>query len=942
MIRLPPFLRPPFRPAPRSPIDKLIPLVRRVLSVLIAAVALSLAVQVQAAPRKKVVAPPPTPPVMRLGDAVTPLAYEAELTIVPTSERFGGHVVVHADLAKPTDFFWMNATRLDIRSASVVAGNKSFVAKTVPGGHDFVGLKFAATLPAGRIVITIDYDGAIERVDTSGIFKQQDGDQWYAFTQFEDTDARRAFPSFDEPGWKTPWQLSLVVPAADVAVANMPATGEEPVVAAVEPPAKKGAPAPAPALPMKRVRFAPTPPLPSYLIAFAVGPFDIVDGGRAGKKGTPLRYIVPKGRAGEVQWAKEATPKILDTLEDYFGEPYPFPKLDSVAIPITVGFGAMENVGLITYQMSLMVARPEQESERFRRNWASVAAHEMAHQWFGDFVTMAWWNDTWLNESFATWMSEKVVERAFPAWQTKLSADERREQAIRVDRLATTRAVRQPINTPDDLSNAFDTITYQKGASVLVMIENAIGEERFRNGVRRYLSEHAQGSARAEDFYSAMAAEAGPENAAVIAGMKNFIEQPGVPRLAVALDCGTDGKSPPKLVLNQSRYVPSRPVGDAAFNQRWTFPACFQFGRGGDFSEFCTVVQDARSVVPLPAGESCPAWVLPNRGGSGYFVSTLPPELDQQLVHTPLLPSEAIPALDDAGILVGSGEWPADLALEFAARFANNRQSSVIDAATRLAGKVRPSWLDEASDRDGYARYVQKYFAPRARLLGWTPRSTDHDGDQVLREVLLPYVADVGQDAALQREAAKLARDWLGSRQPLPPGARPVLVSAARAAQGSAGRELLDAAFDALGRSSGGDHQTLVAMLGSFRDPVLAEASYDALFGDRSDARDGLGAMQSGARDDELAAVQAVHYLHGHFDAILKRLPEHAGGSLPRIGARICDANAKAEYDATFADRAQKSPGGARTYAQANEEIGICLAARQLQRATLKAYVAKQ
>ncbi len=914
----------------------------RVLRLLVAMVALSLMVQVQAAPRKKAPPPPPTPPVMRLGDAVTPLAYEAELTIVPTSDRFGGRIVVHADLAKATDFFWMNATRLDIRSAAVVAGTKSFVAKTVAGGHDFVGLRFASPLPAGRIVITIDYDGAIDRLDTSGIFKQQDGDQWYAFTQFEDTDARRAFPSFDEPGWKTPWHLSLVVPANDVAVANMPSTGEEPVVAAPEPPAKKGAPPPAPTMPMKRVRFAPTPPLPSYLIAFAVGPFDIVDGGRAGKKGTPLRYIVPKGRAGDVQWTRDATPKILETLEDYFGQPYPFPKLDSVAIPITVGFGAMENVGLITYQMSLMVARPDQESERFRRGWAGVAAHEMAHQWFGDLVTMAWWNDTWLNESFATWMSAKVVERAFPVWQTKLSADARRDEAIQVDRLATTRAVRQPINTPDDLSNAFDTITYQKGASVLVMVETAIGEERFRNGVRRYLSEHAQGSARAEDFFAAMATEAGPENAVVIAGMKNFIEQPGVPRLAVALDCGLDGKSPPKLVVNQSRYVPSRPIGDPAFNQRWTFPACFQFGRGGDFSEFCTIIQDARSVVQLPSGESCPAWVLPNRGGSGYFVSALAPELDQQLIRTPLLPSEAIPALDDAGILVGSGEWPADLALEFAARFANNRQSTVIEAATRLAGKVRPSWLDEAADREGYARYVQKNFAPRARLLGWTARSTDRDGDQILRDVLVPYVADAGQDAGLQREAAKLARDWIGGRQPLPPGARGVMVSAARAAQGPSGRELLDVALDALPRTSGGDHQTLVTMLGSFRDPALAEVSYDALFADRSDPRDGLGAMQQGARDDELAAVQAVHYLHGHIDAVLKKLPEHAGGGLPRIGGRLCDANARAEYESTFADRAQKSSGGARTYAQADEEIGICLAARQLQRATLKAYVARQ
>ena len=895
---------------------------------------------VEAAPRKKVPIPAPVPPTMRLGDAVKPLAYEAELTIVPTQERFAGHVVIHVEVAKPTDFFWLNAKRLDIRSATLVAGGKTFVAKTTLGGRDYLGLRFATAVPAGRAVLTFEYDGTIDRTETLGIFKQQDGDNWYAFTQFEDTDARRAFPSFDEPGWKTPWHLSLVIPTSAVAASNMPIASEEPYLAPVEP-VRKGAVAPPAAPPMKRVRFAPTPPLPSYLVAFAVGPFDVVDGGKAGKKGTPLRYLVPRGRAGEVGFVKEATPKLLEQLEDYFGQPYPFAKLDAVAIPVTVGFGAMENAGLITYQMRLLVAKPEQETDQFKRDYASVAAHEMAHQWFGDLVTMQWWNDVWLNESFATWMSAKVVERVYPVWQTRLSGDERRFQAMQIDRLAATRQIRQPVNTPDDLGNAFDAISYQKGAAVLAMFENALGEERFRNGVRRYLFEHANGSARAEDFYAAIATEAGSDNAAVVAGMKTFVEQPGVPRLQVLLDCGLDGSGPPKLQLTQSRYVPSKPMGDPAFAQRWTFPACFQFGRGGDFNEFCTMIQDARTVVPLPAGESCPAWVLPNRGGSGYFVSSLTAELTQQLVRTPLLPSEAIPALDDAATLVGSGNWPVDQALDFAARFMNNRQATVSEAAVRLAAEVRPTWLDEPADREAFTRYVQKNFAGKARTLGWTAKPTDRDGDAALRQRLLPWVADVGADAGLQREATKLSRDWVGAKAPFPAGARAVLVTASHFAQGAAGKELLDAYLEGIARTSGADREVLLVALGSFRDPVLAEAAYDALFAG-ADARDGLTAMQSGAGGDEGAAIQAIHYLHGHYDATLRRLPENAGAGLPRLGAKLCDANARGEFDATFADRAAQVPGGARTYAQTSERIGICLAARQIQRATFKAYVAKQ
>ena len=896
---------------------------------------------------------------MRLGDAVKPLAYEAELTVVPTQERFAGHLVIHVEVAKATDFLWLNAKRLDIRSASVVANGKSYPAKPVAGGHEFVGLRFASPVPAGRAVITIDYDGVIDRTETAGVFKQQDGGAWYVFTQFEATDARRAFPCFDEPHWKTPWHLSLIVPAGDVAASNMPIASEEPFVAqtVVEFPARKGAasmtaspsPSSPPAMPMKRVRFAPTPPLPSYLIAFAVGPFDVVDGGRAGKKGTPLRYLVPKGRAGEAAYAKESTPRLLELLEDYFGQPYPFEKLDAVAIPVTEGFGSMENVGLITYEMPLLLAKPDQDSESRKRDYASVAAHEMAHQWFGNLVTMQWWNDVWLNESFATWMSPKIVDRFYPAWQLRLAGDERRQKAIATDRLATTRQVRQPVNSLDDLGNAFDAISYEKGAAVLTMFENAIGEERFRNGVRRYLYEHAQGNARSEDFIGAIAAEGGAENAATIAGIKSFIEQPGVPRLAVALDCGLDGKAP-KLIVTQSRYLPSKQPSDQPReqqpSQRWTFPACFQFGRGGDFNETCALIHETRSVVPLPAGERCPQWVLSNRGGGGYFVSSLTPELTQQLVRTPLLPYEAIPALHDAATLTAGGEWPADLALEFASRFANHRQLPVAEAATDLAAVIRPSWLEDTNEREGFARYVQKNFGARAYALGWTVKATDRDGDAIQRQSLVPWVAEMGNDVGLQKEATRLARDWLSSRVPFPSGAHAALQTAARFAQGQPGRELFDALLDALNRVTSGDQRDVLAALGSFRDATLANAAYDALFservGERAEIRHGMAAMRLGAAGDEASALLAIRYLRAHYDAIVKRLPEPEVAWLPRLGAALCDVAEKAEYESTLGDKAARVPGGARNYAQGVEETGICIAARQSQHAALKAWLQKQ
>ena len=881
---------------------------------------------------------------MRLGNAVKPLAYDAELTIVPTQEKFSGRITIHLELASATRFFWLNATQLEIRDATLTAGGTSFPAKPVAGGRDFVGMQFAKTIPAGRAVLTIAYEGAIDRTETAGIFKQKDRDDWYAYTQFEATAARRAFPCFDEPGWKVPWHLALVVRAADVAAANMPVMSEEELPAAPAAVSSRtsgpSAASAAPTAPMKRVRFAPTPPLPSYLIAFAVGPFDVVDGGRAGKKGTPLRYIVPKGHAAEVAYAREATPRLLAALEDYFGQAYPYDKLDAVAIPLTVGFGAMENVGLITYVSPLLLAKPEQESEHFRRSFSGAAAHEMAHQWFGDLVTMRWWDDVWLNESFATWMAGKVVERTNPEWLTRLTRDHRRQEAISVDRLASTRQIRQPVATRDDLANAFDSITYEKGAAVLAMFERRLGEERFRNGVRRYLYEHANGSAQAEDFFGALAAEAGNDSASVVPGLKSFIEQPGAPRLDVALDCGGDGSASPRLIVSQIRFLPAGRLTDAMRAQRWTFPACFQYGRGGDFGETCTMISEQRSVVTLPSGERCPQWILPNRGGDGYFVPVLSAELAMQLMRTPLLAEEAVPALGDAATLVRSGDWPIDTALEFAARFANHRQAPVATAAANLAMAVHPTLLADTGGRDVQARYVRKNFGSRARALGWAAKAAEREGDGPLREALLPWVADVGDDATLAREADRLARDWLAGKTALTGSLRPVLETAARSASGAAGRKLVQAYSDALEKAVNNDRNDLLAGLGAFRDPALAEAALDAAFSERVDSRDGMAALRAAAADPRMTPF-AWRYLRDHYDSIVKRLPEEALKRFPKLGAELCDANEKAEFENFLATRTAKIPGGSRNMAQTLEEIDICIASGQLQRPKLKAFLAK-
>jgi cytosol alanyl aminopeptidase len=338
-------------------------------------------------------------PKLRLAEAqnIAPTRYDAELTLDPAKPQFSASVRIGLAIQKPVVTLWLNATNLHIEQASLAAAGKTWAATASTSGDDFIAFRFASPVPAGSAELQVRYTGSVLQKDTSGIFRLDDLGNSYIFTQFESIEARRAFPCFDEPSYKVPWQLTLHVPLQDRAVSNTPvarqtnAAGQTTYV------------------------FQQTKPLPSYLIAFGVGPFEFVDAGTAGQNHVPVRIVVPKGRAAEAKYAAEVTPTILSRLENYFGIPYPYEKSDEVAIPAL--FGAMENAGMVTYQQSWLLAKPATDSIARQRQYASVSAHELAHQWVGDLVTMAWWNDLWLNEAFATWMEQKILAEWKPEWK---------------------------------------------------------------------------------------------------------------------------------------------------------------------------------------------------------------------------------------------------------------------------------------------------------------------------------------------------------------------------------------------------------------------------------------------------------------------------------------------------------------------------------------------
>ncbi|HEY0787981.1 MAG TPA: M1 family metallopeptidase, partial [Thermoanaerobaculia bacterium] len=510
--------------------------VRRAASALLAAaVALSIGCRTTPPPAE----PGEPAPTLRLDDRVVPASYDLRLALDPAQPTFDGEAAIEIDVRRPARTLWLNARGLDVTAARIGSGLRKNAATVVPGGEEFVGFVFAEEVPAGRTTLHVSWRGTFAETATDGAFRQKDGDRWYVFTQFESIYARRAFPSFDEPQFKTPWKVTIDVPPGNVAYANMPVERQAAS-------SREG---------WTRYEFARSLPLPTYLVAFAVGPFEEVPAGTVGN--TPLRILTLAGKASQAAYAARVTAPILQWQETYTGIPYPYGKLDSISIPQTVGFGAMENVGLITYVEPLIIAPPAEETVGFRRSYSRVAAHEIGHQWFGDLVTMKWWDDIWLNESFATWFGGKTIGAIEPSWTPELDLVERRSSAMGADSLDTARRIRQPIATEDDIENAFDAISYSKGGTLLSHFERWLGEEEFRRGIQAYLREYAHANANASDFLRSLEGATRP---GVAAAFSTFLDQSGVPLVSVRLDCSAGAT--PRLARGQTRYIPAGSHGE--------------------------------------------------------------------------------------------------------------------------------------------------------------------------------------------------------------------------------------------------------------------------------------------------------------------------------------------------------------------------------------------
>ncbi|MGE0547696.1 MAG: M1 family aminopeptidase [Kofleriaceae bacterium] len=827
-----------------------------------------------------------------------PTGYNARLAIDPAADGFSGSIAITGVIDQPSSVIWLHGRDLAVQRATASHDTSEITLTVTPRGDDMLELTAGSPLVAGTWTVMIDYEGKLDLINTTGAFKQVVQGAPYVYTQLEALYARRVFPCLDEPDNKVPWRLTLDVPSKLVAVSNAPVISDKPLGDGT-----------------KRVEFAETKPLPSYLVAFGVGPFDIVDAGKT-KYGTPVRVITLANRASDATWAVKTTPRLTELVEDFFGVPYPYQKLDMITIPLTAGFTAMENAGLITYSETAMLMDPKTASKERQLEWVRNATHEIAHQWFGNLVTMKFWDDIWLNEGFATWLEVKLTAKFEASWRHELSALDLRNNALTADALVTARQVRQPIRTTDDIFNVFDSITYDKGSSLLAMFEHHLGKDVFQRGVREYLRSREWGNATSADFVAALSKAAGRD---VGPAFSSFLDQPGAPEIAATLVC--DGA--PRVELRQQRHVPPGSAAPAA-GKPWIVPVCVAYDRDAARGEDCTLLEQTTGSIALTA-KACPRWMMPNVDGRGYYRNSY---TQPQLIA---LRDEAWPALSgaerralyfDVKAQVVAGKLPLALALSFVPKLLASGDRFQITAAFELSASLDRVVPGEFRPR--YEHWMRQMFGPGARKAGFVPSAKDTLDIEVTRHELLVAVAQIGRDPQLVQEAIRMAS---GNWRALPDSIRGLVLSVAANARADL--------FDRIAREVKSEPDRvrrgeMYKALGSVTDPVTLRKALTLLLDSKLDIREASAMLWAIDLDRPLEAAQ--QFFRSNEKAILARLPsEETAGSvtgLSRLFAMSCKPDRRAEIADYMTKTFGQIPGGARVVMQQIEAMDQCIAAR--------------
>jgi len=837
-------------------------------------------------------------PPYRLPRSVLPQHYAITWEPDFAAASFRGDETVDVEVKEATNQVVLNAAELELGEArALLPGGRSLEAKVsyVPEEEQAV-LMFAEDLSPGPAQLQIRFSGKLNDL-LRGLyrskFKAPDGkEHWIAVTQFESTDARRAFPCWDEPDLKATFSVSVV---ADEALAVLSNAGE-----LQSEPAGNG---------KRRTRFKDTIKMSTYLVAVAIGPFVVGDPHNV--EGLPLRIVCVPGREELTSFAERAAAHALSFLSGYFAMPYPGDKLDHIGIP-DFAAGAMENLGLVTYRETALLVR-EDAAQIERQRVASVISHETSHMWFGDLVTMKWWEGIWLNEAFATFMELQTVDAFEPRWEVWTSFGADRLAALTTDSLRASRPIEYPVGRPEEADDMFDTITYDKGCSVLRMIERYLGDEAFRKGLRTYLGRHQFANTATTDLWDALEEASGEP---VRAAMGSWVGQAGHPLVTAEL------VGPSTLKLSQRRFFLD---GGEGAGERWVVPVTLRYGLADGASK---QVKRRQLMLDGPdatvALEAEPSWLLVNEGAWGVYRTGYGGALREKLFANlaELDARERLGLAGDTWSLVVAGLLPLDVAFELWRLLKADRDPEVWWAVQAGAGMVE--LICSEPERSLLQRFARELASGLFASLGWGPQAGDEPPRLArLRARLVSFLGTLGGDEAVRAEALRLLQESAAGGAQLPPDLATAVAQVVAAGGGEEQWQLLCSRYKEAKTPQ--DEVRYLQALAWFPEHDLLRRSLDLALSDEVRTQDApfvvMGVL--GKREGALLAWEVVE---AHWDDMLGKWPKNA---MPRVlealPALVAGGPAAAERAFSWLD-AHPVPRGALKVAQSRERLGVNLA----------------
>ncbi|HET7890933.1 MAG TPA: M1 family metallopeptidase [Candidatus Sulfotelmatobacter sp.] len=844
----------------------------------------------------------------RLPESARPENYKLTFTPDLENAKFEGDETISIRLLKPSSEITLNAADIDFHEVSVTSGATTQRARVSPEKEkEMVVLSVEKPLPAGPATVHITYTGILNNEMRGLYLGKDDHGRKYAASQFEATDARRAFPSFDEPDYKATFDITAVADKGQVAISN------QKIVSDTAGPGNK-----------HTVRFARTAKMSSYLAALVVGNFEYVEGEA---DGIPIRVYSSPGKKEMGTFALDVASNVLKYYDHYFGIKYPYGKLDLIGLS-DFSAGAMENTGCITFREVVLLIDQKRGSIRMKKEIASVIAHEMAHQWFGDLVTMKWWDDIWLNEGFATWMESKPIEAWKPEWKFNLDDVSDAATTLNVDSLDNTRPIHQAADTPAQIQELFDGIAYGKAAAVLRMLESYLGEETFRAGVNAYLQQHQYANATASDFWEA---QAKTSKKPVDKIMPTWVKQAGAPVVSVKAQCAGQSTN---VTLEQRRYYFDRTKFDAANDELWQIPLCLRGSASGKAVK-CELMTRKEETFTLPG---CSTWVLANADANGYYRTAFSDDAVRALsgdAETRLTPAERIAVENDIWAAVRVGREPVGDYLAFAQGLQSDHNHVVVQDL--LAGlSYIGQYLVSDSDREEYRAWLRQYLAPTMKEVGYESKPSESDEQKALRPELFRALGYDARDPETLQQARKIADQVLTDPSSVSGDMAGIALALAALHGDSAFYDRVLAATK--NPQSPELYDSYLFTLPRFSDPKLLQRTLEFAISPDVRSQDALQVITAVMRNPAGRQL-AWDFIQSHWDAVATAGGPFASAEVVGATGVFCNAELRDQVTQFFSEH--NVAAAERTYKQSIERINDCVDLKSHQQPQLASWLEK-